>query len=310
LFLIRIVLLACALFFGWSWANNVGGVLSGILAALATGSLIVTSIGRFTHASAPSRRLSDPFVELILRMKQQAAFSPVAASSAEDIERVGKLEHDAFRGPSRTSLPERIERIANWLKELDGLGQFMYFKGELVGYSVIIPVSENQAEKFTRGYATEWAFDVSLPPKNLPRLTLYSQAVFVRHRHHGDDSSLGIAQAGVLNHLLDLAKRLRSDMVNDVSSETVWRLLLRTRILADEGSPSGARFMRNLGFVRRRKKTSNKRHIWELDLSLPAAEGTSLYQSRRIIAKALHVPDDQPRKKPTLRDSWERVTNR
>jgi len=53
--------------------------------------------------------------------------------------------------------------------------------------------------------------------------------------------------------------------------------------------------MKHVGFRRWKKKTANNRNIWELSFSTPAAEGTALFQTRHIIAKALGTEEYQIR---------------
>jgi hypothetical protein len=102
-------------------------------------------------------------------------------------------------------------------------------------------------------------------------------------------------------------KRLSGILLKDDSSKAVWRLLQQTRILADEGTLPGRGFMKHLGFIRREKKTANNRPIWELNFSRPAARGTALSQSRRLIAESLGVADDQPPAYPTFKDRVELI---
>jgi hypothetical protein len=121
---------------------------------------------------------------------------------------------------------------------------------------------------------------------------------------------MGLAQAAVLQHLLDLTRRLSLIAQGDDGPDAIQRLLERTRILADEGSLLGGKFMSKLGFVRRKQKTANKRSIWELDLSRPAAPGTNLHQARRLIAERLGLPDRQNIAPPGWKERWENLSSK
>jgi hypothetical protein len=307
LFIVSIALWLVTLFTSYHWINDIESAVKAAMTLISVCVLILVTVANVTRRLAPSRRVNEEFFDRIIRMKKRAVFRPVVATSEADMIEVGQLENDAFYGPSRTSLEDRIHRITGWLSKMDGLGQFIYFDGELIGYSVIIPVSEAQADKFVNGYTIEWAFDVSVPMQVPSQLTLYGQAIYVDHRHHGNDSSLGVAQAAALHHLLCLMKRLSGILLKDDSSKAVWRLLQQTRILADEGTLPGRGFMKHLGFIRREKKTANNRPIWELNFSRPAARGTALSQSRRLIAESLGVADDQPPAYPTFKDRVELI---
>jgi hypothetical protein len=307
-FAIGLCLAPVALLTGWSWLKQFDSLLKGTLFAVTTAAAVWGILTDQTWEAAPSRHLNDDFADQVIAMMRRASFRFVSADSDADIRQAAELEHEAFFGPSLTSLAERIERIGLWLRSAYGLGQFIYFDDKLIGYSVMIPVSDPQMMRFLKGYSTEWSFDVTLPAPDAPRLTLYAQSIFVKHKFHSGISTLGLAQAAALNHLLSLLQQFSSIMGTGRSNQAVWNLLQNTRIVADEGSSRGRRFMRHLGFVRHRKRTANKRNIWILDLSTPPRTLSQL-QSRRLMARFLGIQDDHPAPRLTLRDHAARLSD-
>ena len=295
IFFASMSLLFVAYFGGEAWPAEVRTVMLWLTAGAGTGALLVELVGSITRAPAPTRRLSRDFIELILSFREAATFVLIQNNDVDLFSTVAKLEHDAFYGPSRTPLATRTTRISKWLSKANNLAQLIYFQGELIGYSVIIPVSEEQAKDFKEGLATEWFFKVEKPLAGQGSLTLYAQSIFIKHRLHGDQKTLGLAQSAALHHVIALLREYAQLVFGSSTSDDVAALLRRTTILADEGSTRGGAFMKHVGFRRWKKKTANNRNIWELSFSTPAAEGTALSQARYIIAKALGTEEYQVR---------------
>ena len=306
-YLLPLGLMMTAFLWGVDWPTSVKtgiGVFLGVLGMLAYGLDLLWDVAR---APAPTRRINDPFMRRILSPVASARFELIKSSEKNRFPIVSEIEHLAFSGRSRTAREARLDRISKWLDKADNLAQLIYLNDELVGYSVIIPVSEEQADQFKASLATEWFFNVVKPRQSQQRLTLYAQAIYLKPKFHGDDTTYGLSQSGALNHVLVLLAEYAQLVFGASRTVDIVELVQRTRILADEGSGAGAGFMKNLGFERCKAKTANNRFIWELEFSRPAPEKSPLWQTRRTIAQALNVDEFQVSGNRRIRDkisSW------
>jgi len=203
-----------------------------------------TQIGQAKRDSAFDKVLRKP-------LEPTEGWLAETSRTRENLQLAAQLEHEAFSIYGNTSESVRVDRLARWSSLCPNCIFFIAQHGEIVGYSVIIPVSEMDAQRYREGLMKEFGFvpDVS---DNRPTL-FYAQALFLKREFQGRNECLGLAQRAFLTHL--------GSFFPDGTFQPFC-------VLADSETLDGARFLCNLGFEKG-PKSANGRPIWELDLRQP-----------------------------------------
>lgn len=259
-------LLAVALFFtGWSslaiilsLIGFIGGI-SGFLASL------FKALQKAFVSPAPSSKLDDKYAEKIISLLRNDNLRASELGSHSDAVQIAYFEELAFPGYSR-SLDQRVNRIRDWTDMMHGAGQFILHKGESIGYSMMFPISERQAKRYLNGMQTEWGLSVSNWERNSMTYTVYANSLFIVHRHQGRESTIGLAQAATLKHFVRIIDDHIARHNMERSDKTLFNILKKTRIVADEFSLPGRRFMTSLGFKSTISESFDGRPIWVIDI--------------------------------------------
>jgi hypothetical protein len=173
-------------------------------------------------------------------------------ATAEEVSLAAKLEHEAFSIYGSTTEDIRAQRLGKWFADCSKSIYFMLRDSKIIGYSVIIPVSKLDAERYRAGLMKEFGFvpDTS----SNPPMAFYAQSLFLEREWQSHSECLGLAQRVFLQHLASFFPAGASTSFC---------------ILADSETWDGRRFLYNLGFRRGEAKGADGRPIYELDLRQP-----------------------------------------
>jgi hypothetical protein len=207
---------------------------------------------RWVDAPVGTFKRDIQFDELLQKPLQPTEGRPgdvLRATTEQNL--AASLEHEAFSTYSSTPAVDRATRLGRWFPASTKSLYFMLRNQTVIGYSVIIPVSDLDANRYREGYLKEFGFVPSTTGG--PPTAIYAQSLFLKRELQGRDECLGLPQRIFLAHLASLF------------SDGEFHPFC---VLADSETWDGARFLQNLGFEKG-KKSADGRQIFELDLRDP-----------------------------------------
>lgn len=207
---------------------------------------------RWTDSQVGASKRDINFSELLVKPLLPTEARPAnVAHAQEDVSLAARLEHEAFSMYGTTSEDVRAERIKKWFPNCCKSIYFMLRRETEIGYSIIIPVSELDAQRYRDGLMKEWGFVPDQSPEG-PTI-FYAQSLYLKRELQNQTECLGLAQRVFFQHIANFFP------------EGSYRPFC---ILADSETWHGARFLLNLGFTVA-GKSADGRPIYQLDLRQP-----------------------------------------
>lgn len=280
-------ILALVLFLSdWTWLAITTSAFGFFTGAIGYASSAYRTVLTSTVSPAPARPITSEFAHVIARAFDTMNTRPTSGHDEGDLLQIAHFEEAAFPGYDR-SLHQRVDRMKDWVSVTDGVGQIILLNGEAVGYSIIFPISERQASRYLGGTLSEWGLSVAELDPDARFHSYYAQSIFIKHRYQGSANTLGFAQAAALKHMLYLVSKNTVLHGADPTYEVLRKTLEKTRVLADEFSLPGRRFMRTVGFEPVSDSSDDGRTIWELNFSSLLRNPKTLESFEFLIRRAL-----------------------